>query len=57
MTKARTIRRERGKETWTDLCERTRGLCQVAYLHALKHEPHRGAPGLDIDAIHDKERK
>ena len=41
------------RETWSDLRRRTKDLCHVSFLHALKHElPY--SPGLDMDAIHRK---
>jgi hypothetical protein len=44
--------RAKRRSAWTLLNLRMRGLPQVAFNHAMAHEPHSGAPGLDIDAIY-----
>ena len=39
------------RETWTQLCNRTRGLCLAAFNHSMKYElPYD--QGLDMDAIY-----
>ena len=42
------------KETWPQLVARTRGLCQVAYNHAMRNEPYSEFPGVDIDRVYTR---
>jgi len=45
------------RETWAQLNRRMCRLPQAAFAHAMKHEPHSGAPGVDMDAVYRKARK
>ena len=47
-------KQKRQPNAWQRLNVLHKGLPRASFNHALKYEPHPGAPGLDIDAIYRK---
>ena len=45
------------RETWAQLNRRMARLPQVAFAHAMRHEPTHAFPGVDMDASNRKARK